>query len=180
MAIRFKATPYKINAWMVLQLPKAASSQLPSRGQVMTRGKINDFAFHTALEPDGRGGHWLHVDAKMQVSAGIEAGHSVTLEIESTKDWPEPVVPKDIAAGITKADPAVQALWKKITPMARWEWIRWIKSTKQPETRRRRIEASVSKLMAGIRRPCCFNRNMCCVPDVSKNGVLLGPSGTTR
>ena len=174
-AIRFEATPYKIGAWAVLRLPADVSAQLPSRGQVMVKGTINDFQFQTALEPDGNGSHWLHVDKDMQKAAKVAAGDTVTLAIESTKDWPEPNVPTDIETALD-GNPQVQTLWKRITPMARWEWIRWINSTDQPETRARRIEVSCSKLLAGERRPCCFNRNMCCVPQVSKSGVLLEPA----
>ncbi len=177
--ISFEATPYTIDAWMILKLPQAASAKLPSRGQVMVKGTINGFDFHTALEPDGKGGHWLHADKHMQKSAKVAAGKTAKLEIESTKDWPEPEVPADWQAAL-KADSQVQDLWLDITPMARWEWLRWINSTNQAETRKKRIEVSCSKLLAGWRRPCCFNRNMCCVPQVSKNGVLLDPPATTK
>jgi hypothetical protein len=139
----------------------------------MVKGTIDDFWFQTALEPDGNGSHWLKINKDMQKSAKIDAGDTVTMAIESTKEWPEPDIPADLQSALD-ADPQVQPLWKRITPMARWEWIRWINSTSQHETRKRRIEVSCSKLMAGERRPCCFNRNMCCVPEVSKNGVLLG------
>jgi hypothetical protein len=176
-AIRFEAKPYKIGPWIILRLPKNVSEKLPSRGQTMVKGTINGFQFQTALEPDGNGAHWLNVDKNMQKSADVEAGDTATLSIEPTKEWPEPNVPADLKTALN-ANPQAQTLWARITPMARWEWIRWIGSTAQPETRKRRIETSLSKLRAGERRPCCFNRNMCCVPQVSKNGVLLEPAGT--
>lgn len=172
--IQFQTKLFTIGSWVILKLPDDASRQLPSRGQVMVKGAINGHPLHTALEPDGRGGHWLHVDKDMQKSAGVHAGDTVTLEIASTKEWPEPKIPSDWQA-VLDANSEVRARWTHITPMARWEWLRWIGSTKEPETRKRRIEASCSKLLAGERRPCCFNRNMCCVPDVSKSGVLLEP-----
>jgi hypothetical protein len=179
MAIRFETTLCTIGTWTILKLPKEASAKLPSRGQVMVKGTINGFHFQTALEPDGNWSHWLNVDKKMQKDANVRAGDTVSLEIEATKDWPEPDIPADLQAALD-TDPKVQPLWARITPMARWEWIRWINSTKQTETRKRRIEVSCSKLLAGERRPCCFNRNMCCVPEISKNGVLLEPATTAN
>jgi hypothetical protein len=140
----------------------------------MVRGTINGFRFQTALEPDGNGSHWFRLGGSLQKSAGAHAGDTVALAIEPTKEWPEPHVPADLRAALN-AYPRMQTRWIDITPMSRWEWIRWIGSTKQPETRKRRIETACSKLLAGERRPCCFNRNVCCVPDVSKNGVLLEP-----
>lgn len=170
--ITFQATPYKINSWLVVRLPQEASDQLPSRGQVMVKGSINGVDFQDGIEPDGNGGHWINITKNIQ-EAGVSEGSEVEVSLEATKDWPEPVIPKDVMTAI-KADPKVHALWDKITPMARWEWLRWIGSTSVNETRQRRIEVSCSKMLHGERRPCCFNRNMCMVPDVAKNGVLIG------
>ena len=176
--IHFQTKLYTIGSWTILRLPQSASAQLPSRGQTMVKGNINGLGFQTALEPDGKGSHWFRVDKAMQRTAAIKAGDTVMLEIESTKDWPEPPIPADWKAAI--ANPHIHALWTRITPLARWEWLRWIGSTSKSETRQRRIEVACSKLKAGERRPCCFNRNMCCVPQVSKNGVLLGPAGSSH
>lgn len=170
--IRFDAAIITIKDWLILKLPLSASSQLPSRSQVMVSGTMNDFRFTAPLEPDGRGGHWLHIDAHLLKSGKVTAGDKVQLAIEPTKVWLEPDIPADWNTALD-TDPQVRDLWTNITPMARWEWLRWINSTNQPGTRQRRIEVSCSKLLAGERRPCCFNRSMCCVPDVSKNGVLL-------
>jgi hypothetical protein len=176
--IRFETKLFTIGSWTILKLPVDASAKLPSRGQVMVKGTLNGLQFQTALEPDGRGSHWFKISKDMQKTTRLGAGDTATLAIESTKVWPEPEVPVDLATVV--ADPQVQARWMHITPMARWEWIRWICSTKEAETRKRRIEVTRSKLMAGERRPCCFNRNVCCVPDVSKNGALLEPTVKTR
>ncbi len=159
----------------MLRLPDTASKELPSRGQVAVQGMINGVEFETVLEPDGSAGHWMRLDDALQHRAGIGAGDQATLNIEVTKDWPEPNVPKDLAKALEAAPKPIQALWNEITPMARWEWVRWVNSTKNPETRERRVDVSISKMESGKRRPCCFNLAGCTDPDLSKNGRLLDP-----
>ena len=172
--IHFETKLFEIGPWIIVRLPESASGKLPSRGQVMVRGTINGNQFQTPLEPDGKGSHWFRVDPAMQKLTKTEVGDIVALEIEVVKEWPDPDIPEDLSRALS-ADNHLQPLWKDITPMARWEWLRWIGSTKDSETRKRRIEVACSKLAAGNRRPCCFNRSMCCVPEVSRNGVLIDP-----
>lgn len=173
--IHFEAKLSKIGSWTILILPGDASAKLPSRGQVMVTGTINGINLETPLEPDGRWSHWFKLDANLLKSVNAKAGDTVTMEIESTKQWPEPAVSSDLLKAI-KADKQVYELWQRITPMARWEWIRWIRSTGKSETRTRRIEVAVSKMKHGERRPCCWNRNLSTEPSVSKNGILLDPT----
>jgi len=174
-AIRFEATLSTIDTSTVLRLPETASKDLPSRGQVAVHGTINGVEFQTVLEPDGNSGHWMRVDDALQHAAGIGVGDTAALGIEVTRDWPEPAVPQDLAAALAAAPQRIQGLWDEITPMARWEWVRWVNATRNPDTRRRRVEVSISKMKGGKRRPCCFNLSACTDPDLSRNGRLLGP-----
>ncbi len=173
--IRFEAKPYSVDGWTILRLPHSASAELPSRGQVSVQGTINGHEFRTVLEPDGQAGHWMRLDRKLQRAAGMRAGDSVALEIQSTKGWPEPRLPQDLGAALAAAPAKIQSLWNDITPMARWEWVRWVNATKNPDTRRRRVEVTISKMSHGKRRPCCFDLSACTDPNLSKNGRLLEP-----
>src|SRR2546421_7512533 len=65
-------------------------------------------------------------------------------------------VPTDLRKALA-ATPRAKAQWSDLTPIARRDFISWIDSAKQPETRRRRIERACSMLAAGKRRPCCFS-----------------------
>jgi hypothetical protein len=172
--IRFEAKLFNIGSWTILKLPKSASAKLPSRGMTMVAGTVNDFRFQAPLEPDGKGSHWLKVDKTMSKAIKADAGDTVTLAIDSVKEWSEPKVPADLKKALA-ALPHAQALWMEITPAARWDWVRWIGGTKNPETRKKRIGVALSKLKAGDRRPCCFDRTVCTDPYVSNNGVLLEP-----
>ena len=69
---------------------------------------------------------------------------------------PEPRVPADLRKALA-ATPVAKTQWSDLTPIARRDFISWIDSAKQPETRRRRIERAGSMLAAGKRRPCCYS-----------------------
>jgi hypothetical protein len=173
--VRFDAALQIINRRAILRLPQTASKKLPSRGQVAVRGTINGRAFQVVIEPDGNFGHWMTVDRRLQKAAGLNTGEAATVEIEPVQEWPEPSVPPDLRKALSDAPPKIQELWKAITPMARWEWVRWVNETRNPDTRKRRIEVSISKMSVGKRRPCCFNLSACTDPDLSKSGKLVGP-----
>jgi hypothetical protein len=176
-AIRFEATPYTIGRSTILRLPEKASVKLPSRGQVAVEGMINGHPFRTVLEPDGNSGHWLRIDRRLEASTAVRAGRRAAVEVEAVKEWPEPRVPPDLKRALASAPQKIQDLWKQITPMARWEWVRWVNATPNPDTRERRVEVTISKMKSGKRRPCCFNLAACTDPNLAKNGRLPEPSG---
>ncbi len=154
----------KIASGTLLILPPEASAQLPSRGMAMVSGTINDVPFQAALEPDGNGSHWFKLHPALLEVLGVAPGDAVTLSMEPMRDWPEPRVPADLCEALA-ADPQAHAVWDDITPAARWDWIRWVGATRNPETRKRRIEVGCSKLRSGKRRACCFDRNQCTLTD---------------
>src|SRR4030088_1285723 len=172
-SIRFSATLDTIGKSTMVRLPEKASGKLPSRGQVAVHGTINGHEFQTVLEPDGHFGHWMRIDGKLQQTAALSAGDTATLEIESLKNWPEPNVPQDLETALAAAPQKIQDLWTGITPMARWEWVRWVNATQNPDTRKRRVEVSISKMKSGKRRPCCFNLAACTDPNLSQNSRLI-------
>ena len=174
-AIHFKTTPLEIGDWTILKLPESESAKLPSRGMALVEGTINDFHSKIVLEPDGKGSHWFRLDSDLLKAADIDTGSTVTLTFEPSKAWPEPDVPADLEKAL-RSDHEANVLWVEITPMARWDWLRWIRSTSNCETRSHRIEVAMSKMRSGERRPCCFNRSQCTEPEVSKNGILIDPT----
>ena len=157
-SIRFKAKllrpaeSEKAGSWTFLILPKNASAKLPSRGQTPVEGTINGVSFQSVLDPDGQKSHWLKVDRKLSEAAGAEAGDVVALEIAPAAKELEPEVPADLRKALAAAAPKARKLWSDITTNARRDWIHWITSAKQPETRARRIKNACSMLAAGKRR----------------------------
>lgn len=176
VTIRFKAELYTLKDWVIFSVPKDESAKLPSRGQISVTGVIDEHEFTTVLEPDGRWSHWMRVTDEMKRGAQATAGDTVAVEMTTNKDWPEPVLPKDFADALKLAPQVVKDKWQDITPMARWEWIRWMNATLNQETRKVRIEKTISKLSGKHRRPCCFNLAACTEPYLMKAGRLMEPN----
>lgn len=173
-AISCKAEVVSVSGRRIVVLPVDASAALPSRGQVAVSGTIDGRDFRTVVEPDGARGHWIQVDERIPDGRGLEPGEIVELELTPMKEWPEPDVPEDLQLALDEASD-VADLWESITPMARWEWVRWVRATRNPATRARRVDVTTSKLRSGRRRPCCFDLSACTDPELSRGGRLMEP-----
>ena len=112
----------------------------------------------------------MRIDARQQGAAALLTGDTAEVELVPLEDWPEPKVPRDLQAALAAAPYRIQELWKDVTPMARWEWVRWVNATRNPGTRQRRVEVSISKMQSGKRRPCCFNLTACTDPTFRRTG----------
>ena len=67
----------------------------------------------------------------------------------------EPDMPADLRK-VLAAAPKAKTLWAGLTPIAHRDFIGWIESARQPETRKRRVTSIPSRLVSGKRRPCCY------------------------
>ena len=170
MSISFEAILHEIEARKVIKLPQDISKKLPSRGMVMVQGSMNGYPLIVPLEPDGKGSHWFTLNDSFLQESGADIGMTLSFDLEILEEWIEPEIPEDIINAI--GDNGLLTVWNSLTTKARWEWLRWIRSTNNSATRQKRIEVACSKLSHGDRRPCCFDSSRCTVPEVSKSGVL--------
>ena len=171
MGIVFEAEIEELGPLNIARLPQSASDELPSRGMVMAEGTLGGKAFAAPAEPDGKGGHFLELDASLLKKVKGKSGQPLSFDIHPQSDWAEPDMPEDIMGAIHAA--GLTAFWQGLTVKAKWEWLRWIRATNNPATRAKHIGVAVSKMQNGNRRPCCFNSASCTIPEVSKGGVLL-------
>jgi hypothetical protein len=144
--IRFTA---RLSQSATLGLPDEPSAMLPP-GRTLVEGTMDAFPFRAPLE-----GGVLQLNAALCLAAGVDAGDTVTVEITRIGEEPEIRMPADLREALGATPPA-QACWAKITPMARRDWILWISTAKQEETRARRIEKARDMLASGKKRVCCF------------------------
>lgn len=160
----FDAKVFELDQHTLIRLPKNVSQSLPSKGMTLIEGTIDDNPLKVVVEPDGQGSHWFKVDADLLKTINQKNGDTVKLKIQPSNDWPEPKTPKDLMR-VLQSDAQSLEVWRDITPMARWDWIRWVDSAKLATTRQKRIDSIRSRFKAGKRRPCCFDRTACTLTD---------------
>lgn len=153
-ALLFQHPKTETNLQTLLEVPEWVSEQFPTHGSTKVEGTINGHPFRAALEPGTSGSHWLRVNKAMLKGALADAGDTVKLAILGPE--PEPSVPDDLRVALATSHEA-KTLWDDLTSMGRLDWVRWIESAKQPETRSRRVSRTVEQLSSGKRRACCVN-----------------------
>lgn len=166
------ATARSVADRLILPLPEDASAALPSRGQVAVEGELGGSAISTVLEPDGRKGHFVAPTGDQVRELDLSCGQDVSFTLTTTATWPEPEVPADLGAALEDADD-IEGTWAGLTPMARWEWVRWVGATRSEDTRAKRVGVSIDKLRKGSRRPCCFDLASCTDPELARSGKLI-------
>jgi hypothetical protein len=143
-------------SWAFVVLPKEASAKLPRRGRTSVEGAIDGCGFRALLEPDGQQSHWLRIDAQLLKASGALVGGVAQFKIKAVEREPEPEVPADFLEAM-KDSPAARTTWDGTTTIARLDWIHWMTSAKQSNTRSKRIGDACAMLAAGKKRVCCFD-----------------------
>lgn len=144
------------DTWAFVVLPKQASARLARRGRTTIEGTLNGKEFKALLEPDGQRSHWLRIEGKLLKEAGAVVGDVARFEIRAADEELEPEVPADVRKAL-KASPDAKATWEGTTTIARIDWIHWITSAKQVQTRKKRINDACDMLASGKKRVCCFD-----------------------
>lgn len=148
--IRFTSTIEANKSGYLVTLSKSAVKALSSETKIMVEGTMHGFPFRAVIESNA-----LRISESLRKAMNAKPNDEVTVEITRIGEEAEVRVPVDFQQALA-ASPKAKALWDDVTPMARREWVRWIASAKQGETRVRRIEVGIDKLLHGMRRPCCF------------------------
>jgi Bacteriocin-protection, YdeI or OmpD-Associated/Domain of unknown function (DUF1905) len=94
---------------------------------------------------------WIGLNKDVRAAAGVDAGDRVRVRMELDTEPRTVEVPDDLRSALTK-DPAAQAAFDKLSFTHRREYVEWVEGAKRPETRTRRIAATVASARAGKHR----------------------------
>jgi hypothetical protein len=133
------------DAWSVFRMPFSVEKVFGTRARVPVKGTINGFSFRSSLFPMGDGQHFMMVNKQMWEGAKINPGRLIEVVLQEDTDIRTVKLPRDLKAALSRNKTA-RDLFEKLSYTHRKEYVRWIESAKQPETRARRIHSAMTMI----------------------------------
>jgi uncharacterized protein YdeI (YjbR/CyaY-like superfamily) len=138
----------KLN-WVIIRVPFDVQKIWGKRGQLKVQGEINGFPFRTSLFPDGKGGHILMVNKKMQAGGEVRYGMKAHFQMEPDTAKREVNVPKELRRVLGQSK-RLDKFYGSLSFSAR-KWIAdMVADRKQAESRVRSAERTAEWLMEAI------------------------------
>lgn len=97
-----------------------------------------------------RGRFLVPLSAENRAAAGVVAGDEMEVRIQADTSTRNVAVPSDLADVLSR-DQQARDFFEALAYSHRKEWVRWIEEAKKPETRSRRVTATLDALRAGRR-----------------------------
>jgi uncharacterized protein YdeI (YjbR/CyaY-like superfamily) len=132
--------------WVIIRLPFDAAKIWGKRGQLRIQGEINGFGFSSTLFPDGKGGHFLLVNKKMQKGGKTAPGLSAKFLLQPDTTPRDFTPPKELLRELGQSKRLLK-FYKSLNQSAR-HWIaKWTADPKSTDARTRRAQQIAERLM---------------------------------
>ena len=140
--------PEGVGTWTFLNIPLEISSTFGSKGQVRVKGTVNGYPFRSTALPMGDGTHYLVVGKDIRDQIHASQGDMVKVVLELDTEERHVDIPDELRQALDKLPGAGEA-FEKMTYSHQKEWVNWVTSAKQVETRLRRAEKAVRDISQG-------------------------------
>jgi hypothetical protein len=145
--LRFTATLTRApdSASTFISVPFDILTVWGTHARVAVKGTLNGIAFRGSIMPYG-GVHYLGIRRDLREAIGIKAGDVVEVELSVDNDPRVIEVPDDFKQAL-EANPAAKVRWMKLSYSHQREHIESIESAVKPETRIKRLNDSILRLL---------------------------------
>lgn len=116
------------------------------RGRIPVTGTLNGVPIRTSVFPTGEGGHFMLINKQMQNHAKAGAGDRVEVVLELDESPRVLELPDDLDKALSKS-PSARKAFEGLSYSHRRQYLAWIEGAKRPETRTRRIEQMLSRVL---------------------------------
>ena len=132
--------------WTIIRIPFDAGKIWGTRGQLRVKGEINGFGFRSSLFPDGRGGHTLLVNKRMQAGSGTAIGKIAQFRLEPDTEKRVATVPQELVA-LLQEDRSLRRWFDGLNHSTRRDIGNWVSEPKSQEARERRATQIAERLL---------------------------------
>jgi hypothetical protein len=133
-----------------LEVPPEIVEALGKGKRPPVKVTINGHTYRTTVAVMA-GAFMIGVSAENRAAAGVQGGDEIDVDLELDTAPRELTVPDDLSAALD-ADPAARETFDKLSFSNRQWHVLNIEGTKNPETRRRRVDKSIAALREGRSR----------------------------
>jgi hypothetical protein len=127
-----------------LRVPQRVMDAFAPRLRVPVVVTINDYSWRTTIAPYGDE-FFVPVRAAVCSACGADAGDTVSVTLEDDAAERRVEVPADLAGALDAA--GARAAFDRLSFTHQKEYAQSIEAAKRPETRQRRIETAVAKIL---------------------------------
>ncbi len=128
-------------------VPGAVSGTFGARGHIPVVLRVNrGEPVRTSLLPDGKGGHFVWVNAKARKAAGVVPGDRLAVEVCLDLEPRGAALPPDLADLLD--DEGVLEAWWALPPGQREQLLRWVDQAVHEATRAKRLARVVERAHA--------------------------------
>ncbi|MEM9184961.1 MAG: YdeI/OmpD-associated family protein [Planctomycetota bacterium] len=135
-------------AYSVVYVPPAIAERLPiaEHPRLRVTGEVNGKRFDGALNPAGKGRHYLILSKRFLKPCRAEVGDKVWVQFDIA-DQDAVDTPEELLRAL-EANAAAAKAWQSLTPGKQRGLVYRVSSAKRAETRERRVEEVIEALIA--------------------------------
>ena len=132
--------------WTIIRVPLDVAKIWGKRGQLRVKGEINGFAFCTSLFPDGKGGHVMIVNKKMQSGGKVSLGERAKFLMELDTTPRNLSTPAELLRVLGESK-RLRKFYDSFSHSYRNYMASWVGEPKSGEARMRRADQIAERLM---------------------------------
>jgi hypothetical protein len=130
-----------------VKFPYDAMELFGVKGQVRIKALIDKkVLYRGSLAKMGMDCHILGITKAIRNEIGKNFGDTIEIELEQDLEPREIIIPED-ALNLLKKNKKAKEIFERLSYTHKKEYIRWIEEAKKEETRKRRLEQFIQKLM---------------------------------
>jgi hypothetical protein len=142
----FKSKIYSVGINRCVDVPAKISRALGDGKHIPVAGTIGDLSFESTLTPRGDGLYRLFIHSSIWRKLAVDNGDSITVCLQPGQAPDDLPVPGDVLESFLHHEDA-KAIFDSLTTRSRNSYIAFINQAKNPETRKKRLEVGIERLL---------------------------------